>query len=215
MSENELPEPVRPNAPARRIIWRVVGASLLVLIVGLGAMYLRFVMKGRTAVGLESLDNLPPATTTEQAATNRVRLFFTANGVLLSPEMHEIGAAHSTYDRVSAILRLLLKGPRSATLRSPIPRGVKARALFINDTALTLDLSSEVRDGLRRGSSAELLCVYSIVNTLLLNCSNLKTVTLLIDSQPVETLHGYLDLSGPLVENLALIAPETKGGATP
>jgi len=194
--------------PGSHVPWRVISASLFFLLLGLGAMWVFYLMKDRSAVGVEALDALPPVAPVEQVAPNRVRLFFTANGALLSSEIHDIGRSPTTYDRATAILNALLKGPRASNLRSPIPRGVKFRGLYIADTMMTVDFSSELRDGLRGGASAETLCVYSIVNSLLLNCQDLKTVTFLIEGQPIETLLGYLDLSGPLVENLALMAGE-------
>jgi len=175
-------------------------------------MWLNFVWKNKTSIGLETLDALPPAAPIQQVAPNRVRIFFTADGVLLSPEIQEIGRSPSTHERAAAILQALLRKPRSSTLRSPIPRGVSVRGLYVADGCATVDFSAELRDGLRAGSSAETLCVYSIVNSLLLNCSELKTVTFLIEGRPVETLLGYLDLSAPLVENLALLAEEKNPG---
>jgi hypothetical protein len=208
-TEPTLP-PIPPRAADRRVIWRVAGVSLLFLVVGLGLMYFLFILKGRATVGLENLGDLPPTVPPAQAEPNRVRLLFTANGALLSPEMNEISRSPTPYDRATAILQALLRGPRSSALRSPIPRGVKLRGLYISDGSATVDFTAELRDGLHGNASAEVLCVYSIVNTLLLNCSNFKNVTLLIEGRPVDTLQGYLDLSRPLVENLAVMAPEER-----
>jgi len=208
MSDNRPQKSNPSKLVPLQTVWRVVGASFFFLVVGLGGMWLHFTLKEKAAIGLESLDPLPPATPIEQVAPNRVRLFFTADGVLLSSEMHEIGRRTSTYDRAFVILQALLRGPRSGGLRTAIPPDVKVRSLCLAERSATVDFSAELRDGLRRGPSAEALCVYSIVNSLLLNCSDLKTVTLLIEGRPVETLLGYLDLSAPLVENLAFIAEE-------
>jgi hypothetical protein len=202
-SQADLPVP-----PDRRTPWRVIGASFFFLVVGLGGMWLHYFLKDRAAVGLGTPDQLPPAAPIEHSAANRVRLFFTADGALLSPEMAEIARNATIYERASAIVQALIRGPRSAALRSPIPRGVKLLGLYIGDGSATADFSADLRNGLRGGAAAETLCIYCIVNSLLLNCSDLRTVTVLIEGHPIETLLGYLDLSEPLVENLALLAEE-------
>lgn len=200
------PSSLEPSeGSARRTVWRVVGVSVCFLCVGLVAMWLHFMWKGGVAVGLDAVGSFSLATMTDQPMPNRVRLFFTADGALLSPEMCEIGRAATTYERAVAILQAILRGPRSSGLRSPIPRGVRLRGLYVADGSATVDFSIELRDGLQRGLSAEALCIYSIVNSVLINCSELKAVTVLVEGQPVETLGGYLDLSGPLVENLTLL----------
>jgi hypothetical protein len=197
-----------PNIPDRRTLWRVIGASFFFLLVGLGGMWLHYVLKDQTAGGFEALGPLPPAMPTEPVAHNRARLFFTSDGALLSSEIQEIARSPSTHERASAIVQALLRGPRSSGLHSPIPRGVRLLGLYVAEDSATVDFSVELRNGLHGGTSAEMLCVYSIVNSLLLNCSDLKTVAVLIEGRPVETLLGYLDLSAPLVENLALLAGE-------
>lgn len=203
----------RKEEEARRrkgFIRRVIGISALFLAVGLGVMYLYSLVPDRSMVGLETVESLPPDLPIEQVAPNRVRLLFTADGATLTTEMHEIAPAESLYERVHTVIDLLLQGPRSRRLRSPIPREAVVRGLYLTTGSAVLDLSAGFRDGLRGGASAEMLCVYSLVNTLLLNCPDLGTVTILIEGQPVDTLLGYLDLNAPLVENLTLMSHATR-----
>jgi hypothetical protein len=211
---NETPSPPVNSVEGSRsrAPWRVIVASFFFLVVGLGGMWVYYTLKEGTAVGLGALEPLPLAAPIESLAPNRVRLFYTSDGALLAPEMQEIARSASTYERASAILQALVRGPRSSAFRSPLPRGVKVRGLYVADGAATVDFSAELRNGLHGGSSAELLCVYSLVNSLLLNCSDLRSVAVLVEGQPVETLSGYLDLSVPLVENLTLLASEPNPG---
>ena len=55
----------------------------------------------------------------------------------------------------------------------------------------------------------ELLTVYSIVNSVVFNVSEIKRITILIDGQPVETLNGHLDLRRALVPDVTLIVAPT------
>ncbi|MCX8037683.1 MAG: GerMN domain-containing protein [Candidatus Sumerlaeia bacterium] len=196
------------NAAPARAFGRVIAVSVLVLLAGLGAMWAHFAWKEPAGVGLESAGDRLPEEQNEPAASNRVRLLFTADGTHLSPELSEIRQTRSVYEHTSAVLQLLLRGPRSGKLRSPIPPGVRARALFLHEGVATIDFSAELRENLHAGPNAEILCIYSIVNTLILNSRQIKSVAFLIEGRPVETLAGYLDLSEPLIENLALNAGE-------
>ncbi|MBM3335888.1 GerMN domain-containing protein [Candidatus Sumerlaeota bacterium] len=193
------------RSAARRAIWRAALVSLIVLAIGLFGIWIVFIIREQMGVAQDVLSPLPHAAPIEKVAPTRARLFFTAEGASLVPEMREIEPSGSTYERLCAILDALLRGPQSSGLRSPIPPGVKALGVFIKDDLVTLNLSSELRDGLRVGGLSEVLCVYSIVDTVLLNCPDLKTVTVLVEGRSIETLRGYVDLTGPLVENLAVV----------
>ena len=55
------------------------------------------------------------------------------------------------------------------------------------------------------GSSAEMMTVYSIVNTLSLNFPRIKRVQILIDGKPIETIAGHLFLREAILPKLDLI----------
>jgi spore germination protein GerM len=48
------------------------------------------------------------------------------------------------------------------------------------------------------GSSAEMMTVYSIVNSLALNFPQIKRVQILIDGKSIETITGHLSLRQPI-----------------
>ena len=51
------------------------------------------------------------------------------------------------------------------------------------------------------GSHIELMLVYGVVDSVLLNCPELRAVQILFGGAEVPTLTGHLDLSRPLVLN--------------
>lgn len=193
-------------------VFRAIGVAILFLAIGLVAMWVFYSLRGaRPTAGpatVGALEPLPPLLPAQPTAPNRIRLFYTGDGVLLAPEIREIVPPNSVYERAQAILNAYLEGPQSATLRSPLPASVKLQALYIRDDAAYLDFGPELRTELTGGFLAESLGVYGLVNSLLLNVPELKKASILINGQPVETLGG-LDLSAPLVENVALIARDT------
>ena len=69
-----------------------------------------------------------------------------------------------------------------------------------------VDLSQEVIPVDVAGTDAELLTVYSIVNTLTVNFPVVTRVQIIVGDQAVTTLAGHVDLSRPLAPNMALLA---------
>jgi hypothetical protein len=70
-----------------------------------------------------------------------------------------------------------------------------------NDRVVWLDFSDHLSRDHPGGSSAEIITVYSIVNTVLLNFTEETKVRILIDSLEIETLAGHIDCSKPFVAN--------------
>ncbi len=59
--------------------------------------------------------------------------------------------------------------------------------------------------GMGGGSSEELLAVYAIVNSVVLNVLEIERVGILVGGEPVQTLNGHIDLTRPLPPNIDLI----------
>jgi spore germination protein GerM len=57
------------------------------------------------------------------------------------------------------------------------------------------------------GSSAEMMTVYSMVNTLALNFPQIKRVQILVEGKKVETITGHLSIWQPVPPNPDLIKP--------
>jgi len=92
----------------------------------------------------------------------------------------------------------LIKGPGSE-LVSPLPPGIQLRQLYIDGQGIAyVDFGPALRDLHPGGSRAELLAVYSIVDTLAYNFDQVKRVKILIEGSEIETLAGHIDLRRPL-----------------
>ena len=104
----------------------------------------------------------------------------------------------------------LIKGPEGKLLRTVPPR-TKLLNLQVNDAGLAkVDFSQALSKDHPGGSSAEMMTVYSIVNSLSLNFPQIKRVQILIDGRPIETITGHLSLSTPLSPKRDLIRGRTK-----
>lgn len=103
------------------------------------------------------------------------------------------------------IVEGLLKGPHKA-LSSTIPAGTRLKALYLapNHVAV-VDVSGEIKENHSGGAKSELLTVYAIVNSLVLNIPEIEAVKLLIDGREVSTLAGHIDLRFSLKANMLLV----------
>ena len=104
-----------------------------------------------------------------------------------------------------ALIEALIDGPQKGLMRT-LPEATEIRAIFMLDGAtLCVDLDEVIRDQHPGGSQTELLTVYSIVNTLVLNLPDIDQVKLLIGGREATTLAGHVDLQFPFSANMLLI----------
>jgi spore germination protein GerM len=104
-----------------------------------------------------------------------------------------------------SIVKALIKGPQISLART-IAADTELRAIYIiSDGVCYVDLSQAVGKDHPGGCNSELLTIYSVVNSLILNVPEIKRVKLLIDGEEVQTLAGHIDLEFPLEANMLLI----------
>ncbi len=135
-------------------------------------------------------------------------LFFPDGGFLLHGESRDLPVVETVEERIAALVEALLAGPSDDRFRAPLPADVSLRKVYIvGDTTVFLDLeSAESGPPPASGSRRELLTVYSLVNTVLLNTQGLERVVLLWNGQQPTTFAGHLDTARPLTVNHGLIA---------
>ncbi len=136
-----------------------------------------------------------------------VRLYFpSASTEGLVEETREILRTTTAGDRAKQILSDLLAGPTDDAALSFVPAGTRLRQVYVLDNGTAYaDFSEEIRSGMGGGSEAEILTVYSIVNSLALNIQEIRRVGILVEGRPCETLNGHLDLHLPLKPDRRLI----------
>jgi hypothetical protein len=159
----------------------------------------------------------PEPDATAPLSRESVRLYFpSASDEGLIEEPREILRTTTPGDRAKQILSDLLSGPSSEAAVSFIPTGTRLRQVYVVDQTAYADFSEELRAGLDGGSDPEILTVYSIVNSLVLNIHEIARVGILVEGRPCETLNGHLDLRRPLKPNQKLIfGAEPAGEAEP
>ncbi len=123
----------------------------------------------------------------------------------LMSERRVISHSGDSIDYARSIVEALIKGPQQPLVRT-LATSTKLRAIYIvPDVACYVDLSQAVGNDHPGGCNSELLTIYSVVNSLILNVPEIKRVKLLFEGKEVQTLAGHIDLAFPLDANMLLI----------
>lgn len=103
------------------------------------------------------------------------------------------------------IVEGLIEGPRSELVRT-IHEKTKLRALYITDNGTAyVDMARTIRDHHPGGAKSEMMTIYSIVNSVILNIPEVQSVKILIDGNEAETLAGHIGLRHPFKANMLII----------
>lgn len=129
----------------------------------------------------------------------------------------EVPLAEGTVAQARALVEALVAFTPAAPLTSIIPPGSSVRGVYASSRGeLFVDLDATFRDKHAGGSMQELLTVYGLINSLLVNLPTTTEVQILIDGQEADTLAGHVDLRRPLRKNEGLIlSPEPQSPSPP
>jgi spore germination protein GerM len=128
-----------------------------------------------------------------------VLLYFSGpEGEYLIGEKRKILKKNEAKEEAKETIVELIKGPRGKLIPTLPPR-TKLLTLQINDAGVAkVNFNPTLSKDHPGGSSAEMMTVYSIVNSLALNFPKIKRVQILIDGKPIETITGHLSLRQPV-----------------
>lgn len=129
----------------------------------------------------------------------KVLLYFSdSESEYLIGEKREILKKKEVKEEAKEIIVELIKGPKGKLIPT-LPSRAKLLSLQINDAGVAkVSFNPALSKDHPGGSSAEMMTVYSIVNSLALNFPQIKRVQILIDGKPIETITGHLSLRQPV-----------------
>lgn len=145
-----------------------------------------------------------PITPPQQHAEGKrsVTLFFAAEGTRLAREARAIDPCDDDNACLKSVLDELLNGP-VGEFEETVPEGTVVDAVRIEGNQATIEFNRTFSEAMLPGSSAEMLAVYSVVNTVAVNFPQVQKVKLNIDGNAVVILR-HLDLSDPLLPDYSL-----------
>lgn len=142
----------------------------------------------------------PPMQNSEGART--VTLFFASGGSQLARETRDIEACEGVNECIKFVLDELLNGP-VGELEETMPEGTAVDSILIEGKLATIDFNRTFSDALVSGSSAEMLAVYSVVNSVTANFPQIDKVKINVGGNK-STILKHLDLSEPLLSDYSL-----------
>jgi spore germination protein GerM len=194
--------PAKPPKVKRKKKTHKKGAFLLFILIGfgLGAFFLfREEIIGLFQPG--ETEKLPPA-----AHYRTIVLYFSdGDGEFLVPEKERIEKKKSVDQEAKEIIERLIRGPKGKATPT-LPAQTRLLNVHVgNDGVAKVSFSKALRTEHPGGSSAEMITVYSIVNSLIANFPEVSRVQILIEGSEIETLTGHLSLRRPLQRKPDLI----------
>jgi hypothetical protein len=134
-----------------------------------------------------------------QASERRtVHLYFgDAQGRHLMAEQRVVAAMPDDVALAKLLIELLIEGPKKEGSRT-LPAAARLRAVYVTGAGTAfVDFEESAFAGHPGGVGSELLSIYSVVNTLVLNVDKIRTVKFLIGGREAATLVGHVDLREP------------------
>lgn len=136
----------------------------------------------------------------------QVHLYFAdGSGKHLSAERRFVELPTDAASAAGELVNALIRGPLAGGTRT-LPREAGLRALFVtSDGVAYVDFKDDALDFYPGGTEAELLTIFSIVDTLVLNLEAVSQVKFLIGGQEAVTLAGHVDISRPFKADMLWI----------
>lgn len=140
------------------------------------------------------------------AQTTLVHLYFSdRENEFLTAEERSLEHPDNPAFFARSIVDALIKGPQRGLVRT-ISEKTAVRAIYVTAEGICyVDLTAAIADHHPGGIKSELLTIYSIANSLVLNVPEVEAVKILINGNESATLAGHIDLQAPLKANMLLI----------
>ena len=128
-------------------------------------------------------------------------LFFVADGTRLAREARELPSCTDTETCVKDLLDELFSGPLG-DLEEALPEGAVLTGVRLEGNLAVVDVTRAFATDLPAGSSAEMLAVYSIIDTVCFNFPQIARVRITVEGAAAGLNH--LDLTDPLPPDYSL-----------
>jgi spore germination protein GerM len=184
---------------------RYIGFLVLASIAGIILLLVLVMGPQNTQHQAQIQQTVRPAEMTP-AQARPVHLYFSdKDSQFLMAENRVLKSSQDPEFFAKSIIEALIKGPQQGLGRT-LPAATAIRAIFVTQEGTCfVDLTSAVAENHPGGIQSELLTIYSIVNSLVLNVPQIKAVKILINGTEAMTLAGHIDLQIPIKANMLII----------
>lgn len=178
-------------------------AAALATLISVGVLTLLF--RADTTVREDSGDAPPPASADLRIEEESFFLYFAeGDSDFLTSEERTVSTTRDPWQLGRKIIAGLLEGPQRGSTRT-LPDGTKLRAFYLTDRKVAVvDFTQEIQEE-PMGAVAELLTVYSVVNSLAVNIPEIDAVKIIVEGREVETLAGHIAIHQALKPEMLLV----------
>ncbi|HEX6642977.1 MAG TPA: GerMN domain-containing protein [Thermoanaerobaculia bacterium] len=147
-----------------------------------------------------------------KVAVRMVRLYYESAQMLLAAETRNVALPESSAAAVPVVVRELVKGPVMPTSLRLFPADTVVRGAYLlpGGTAIVDLGGATLTQGWGAGSHQELMAVYSLVQTVTANFPEAKSVRVLVNGAPAETLGGHIWVARSLAPQPKLVDPRSR-----
>ncbi len=198
-------DPKKKSKKRSRKKGRIGKFFVFLIIVGMG-LFLAYHFRQEIFDSLRPFLEKKTAKTVVAKEKKMVTLYFSdAECEYLIGEKREISKRDKVEEEAAETLHELIKGSRG-TLTRTVPSRTELLALKIDEQGTAkVSFNQALSKEHPGGSSAEMMTIYSIVNSLTLNFPQIKRVQILIDGKVVESIAGHISLRHPITTNPKMV----------
>lgn len=178
---------------------------VLLIIVGIG-LFLAYHFRQEITNFLRPLSLEKPEKKIAVKEKKIVTLFFSEEeGEYLVGEEREIPKRERVEEEARETVVELIKGPKGKLI-SALPPRTRLLTLEMDQNGVAkVNFDRTLSKEHPGGSSAEMLTLYAIVNSLIVNFPQIKRVQILIDGKAAESIAGHISLKQPISFNASIV----------
>ena len=184
---------------------RYIGYLISALIVGALSLLAVVILLDNTTIS-RPVEEAPRLADLGSFRTTPVHLYFSdRNYRFLTAEERALKSQQGPEFLAKSIVEALIRGPQQGLVRT-LPEETAVRAVYLIPEGICyVDLTPDVVENHPGGIKSELMSIYSIVNSLVLNVTEIEAVKILINGDESMTLAVHIDLQIPIKANMLLI----------
>ena len=184
-----------------RTLFPIIGISIIAC---MACLFLQDALAQVETTGREAA--LPDPAVRAPLKKSNVHLYFAdRDNYFLTSEQRVLTHRENPIDYARVVVEALIRGPQQGLVRT-MASTTKLRAVYITSGGTCyVDLSRNAGRDHPGGCNSEILTIYSVVNSLVLNVPEIKRVKMLIEGEEALTLAGHIDLRTPLEANMLII----------
>jgi len=155
---------------------------------------------------LYSAEGIPDADKKQSQSFEGFLYFIDTDGKYLKAVEQKFSADLNNNELGLAILKALITGPALDEFGVTLPKGTKINAFFTTgDGKAFIDFDRNISTLRSYSAQTEMLTIYSIVNSIVLNIDGVERVKILIQGENAQTLSGHINLDCFYEANMLIV----------